>query len=92
MPATPANIGGAGTGNLNAANAMPHPKPVSVDSKISFILVYKLLLLIYFFFYFSKSIPSDYLFNHNQPRFVISSSNFEAQYSFTSVPAWPSLL
>lgn len=92
MPATPANIGGAGTGNLNAANAMPHPKPVNVDSKISFMLVYKLPCLVYFFFNLSKSIPSNYLFNHSQPRFVISSSNFEAQYSFTNVPACPSLL
>ena len=38
IPATPAKTGGAGTGNLNAANTMPHPKPVSVDSIISFIL------------------------------------------------------
>ena len=37
IPATPAKTGGAGTGNLNAANTMPHPKPVSVDRIISFI-------------------------------------------------------
>jgi len=37
IPATPAKTGGAGTGNLNAANTMPHPKPVSVDKIISFI-------------------------------------------------------
>ena len=36
MPATPANTGGAGTGNLNAANTTPHPNPVSVDKNISF--------------------------------------------------------
>ncbi len=37
IPATPAKTGGAGTGNLNAAKIAPHPKPVSVDNKISFI-------------------------------------------------------
>ena len=37
IPATPAKTGGAGTGNLNAANTTPHPKPVSVDKNISFI-------------------------------------------------------
>jgi hypothetical protein len=37
IPATPAKTGGAGTGNLNAANTTPHPKPVSVDRIISFI-------------------------------------------------------
>ena len=37
IPATPAKTGGAGTGNLNAANTMPHPKPVSVDKRMSFI-------------------------------------------------------
>jgi hypothetical protein len=37
MPDTPAKTGGAGTGNLNAAKTMPHPKPVSVDKKTSFI-------------------------------------------------------
>ena len=37
IPATPAKTGGAGTGNLNAANTTPHPKPVSIDKKISFI-------------------------------------------------------
>jgi hypothetical protein len=37
IPATPAKTGGAGTGNLNAAKTMPHPKPVSVDNIISFI-------------------------------------------------------
>lgn len=38
MPATPAKTGGAGTGSLNAANTIPHPKPVKVDKNISFIL------------------------------------------------------
>jgi hypothetical protein len=38
MPATPAKTGGAGTGNLNAANTTPHPKPVITDSIMSFIL------------------------------------------------------
>lgn len=37
MPATPAKTGGAGTGNLNAANAMPQIKPVKIDSSISLI-------------------------------------------------------
>jgi hypothetical protein len=37
IPAIPAKTGGAGTGNLNAANTTPHPKPVSVDKKILFI-------------------------------------------------------
>ena len=37
IPATPAKTGGAGTGNLNAANIAPHPKPVSIDNVISFI-------------------------------------------------------
>jgi len=37
IPATPAKTGGAGTGNLNAANTTPHPKPVSIDRIISFI-------------------------------------------------------
>ena len=37
IPATPAKTGGAGTGNLNAANTTPHPKPVSIDKIISFI-------------------------------------------------------
>jgi len=37
IPATPAKTGGAGTGNLNAANTTPHPKPVSIDKKTSFI-------------------------------------------------------
>ena len=37
IPATPAKTGGAGTGNLNAANTTPHPKPVSVDKITSFI-------------------------------------------------------
>ena len=37
IPATPAKTGGAGTGNLNAANTTPHPKPVSVDRKTSLI-------------------------------------------------------
>ena len=37
IPAIPAKTGGAGTGNLNAANTTPHPKPVSVDKKMSFI-------------------------------------------------------
>jgi len=37
MPATPANTGGAGTGNLNAANTTPHPKPVKTENSISFI-------------------------------------------------------
>ena len=36
IPATPAKTGGAGTGNLNAANTTPHPKPVSTDKNISF--------------------------------------------------------
>ena len=36
IPATPAKTGGAGTGNLNAANTTPHPKPVSVDKIMSF--------------------------------------------------------
>ena len=36
IPATPAKTGGAGTGNLNAANTTPHPKPVSIDKIISF--------------------------------------------------------
>ena len=40
IPATPAKTGGAGTGNLNAAKTTPHPKPVNVDSIISFILTY----------------------------------------------------
>jgi len=39
IPATPAKTGGAGTGNLNAANTTPHPKPVSIDSKTSFIIL-----------------------------------------------------
>ena len=43
IPATPAKIGGAGTGNLNAANTIPHPKPVSVESNIS--LTYFLFLI-----------------------------------------------
>jgi hypothetical protein len=34
IPATPENTGGAGTGNLNAANITPHPKPVNVDKII----------------------------------------------------------
>ncbi len=38
IPATPAKTGGAGTGNLNAANTTPHTKPVSVDSITSFIV------------------------------------------------------
>ena len=37
IPATPAKTGGAGTGNLNAANTTPHPKPVSIDRITSFI-------------------------------------------------------
>ena len=37
IPATPAKTGGAGTGNLNAANTTPHPKPVITDKNISFI-------------------------------------------------------
>lgn len=36
IPATPAKTGGAGTGNLNAANTTPHPNPVIVDNNISF--------------------------------------------------------
>ena len=40
IPATPAKTGGAGTGNLNAANTTPHPKPVSVDKTISFIIFF----------------------------------------------------
>jgi hypothetical protein len=39
IPATPAKTGGAGTGNLNAANTIPHPKPVNVDNIMSFIIV-----------------------------------------------------
>ena len=39
IPATPAKTGGAGTGNLNAANTTPHPKPVSIDRIMSFFLV-----------------------------------------------------
>ena len=42
MPATPAKTGGAGTGNLNAANTTPHPKPVKVDNKISFMFYFLL--------------------------------------------------
>jgi len=38
IPATPAKTGGAGTGNLNAANTTPHPKPVSIDNIISFMV------------------------------------------------------
>jgi hypothetical protein len=38
IPATPAKTGGAGTGNLNAANTTPHPKPVRIEKNISFIL------------------------------------------------------
>ena len=37
IPATPAKTGGAGTGNLNAANTTPHPKPVSIDKTTSLI-------------------------------------------------------
>ena len=40
IPATPAKTGGAGTGNLNAAKTMPHPKPVSVDNRMSFIILF----------------------------------------------------
>jgi len=36
IPATPAKTGGAGTGNLNAAKIMPHPKPVIIDKIVSF--------------------------------------------------------
>jgi hypothetical protein len=39
IPATPAKTGGAGTGNLNAANTTPHPKPVNIDKIISFIFI-----------------------------------------------------
>ena len=45
IPATPAKTGGAGTGNLNAAKTTPHPKPVSVDKKTSFIDIPSLLIL-----------------------------------------------
>jgi len=37
IPATPAKTGGAGTGNLSAANTTPHPKPVNIEKNISFI-------------------------------------------------------
>ena len=40
IPATPAKTGGAGTGNLNAANTTPHPKPVIIDKIISFMLFF----------------------------------------------------
>jgi hypothetical protein len=46
IPATPAKTGGAGTGNLNAANTMPHPKPVSVDRIMSFIF-HPLLVVVF---------------------------------------------
>lgn len=36
IPATPENTGGAGTGSLSAANTIPQPKPVNIDSIISF--------------------------------------------------------
>jgi hypothetical protein len=45
IPATPAKTGGAGTGNLNAANTMPHPKPVNTDKIISFKYITPLLVL-----------------------------------------------
>jgi len=45
IPATPAKTGGAGTGNLNAANTTPHPKPVSIDRTTSFIDIPFLLTL-----------------------------------------------
>ena len=45
IPATPAKTGGAGTGNLNAANTAPHPKPVTVDSKMSFMFYISPLLI-----------------------------------------------
>lgn len=38
MPATPANTGGAGTGSLNAAKAIPQINPVKTDKNISFII------------------------------------------------------
>ena len=44
IPATPAKTGGAGTGNLNAANTRPHPKPVSVDRSIVFIYLLHFLV------------------------------------------------
>ena len=45
IPATPAKTGGAGTGNLNAAKTMPHPKPVKVDNMMSF-MIYIFLSLV----------------------------------------------
>ena len=49
IPATPAKTGGAGTGNLNAANTTPHPKPVNTESIISFMyLFYHSLLEVWF--------------------------------------------
>ena len=47
IPATPENTGGAGTGNLNAANITPHPNPVNTDNNISFILQPRYLYLDY---------------------------------------------
>jgi hypothetical protein len=44
IPATPAKTGGAGTGNLNAANTKPHPKPVKTDNRISFMICIPLIL------------------------------------------------
>ena len=46
IPATPAKTGGAGTGNLNAANTTPHPKPVIVDNRISFMIYISLSVII----------------------------------------------
>jgi len=53
IPATPAKTGGAGTGNLNAANTTPHPKPVSIDSIISFILIFNSLSGSFYIVYIS---------------------------------------
>ena len=51
IPATPAKTGGAGTGNLNAANTTPHPKPVSIDRKISFIILFHSLEVVFLILY-----------------------------------------
>ena len=39
MPISPANTGGAGTGNLNKAKTIPTPAPVSVVKNTSLIMV-----------------------------------------------------
>lgn len=52
IPATPAKTGGAGTGSLNAANTMPHPKPVTIDIIISFIFPHLMVVVALTFYSF----------------------------------------